>query len=72
MSNRVCKIIICGQRAMAEINGATGAAANAGRSAELQDLLDDELPAAQQQAAIEYLEKLITAYQNINQTLLTP
>jgi flagellar hook-basal body complex protein FliE len=70
MSNRVCKIIICGQRAMAEVNAATGVAAAAGRSDELQDLLDAELPTAQQDLAIQYLEKLITAYQNINQTLM--
>lgn len=72
MSRAACKLLLCGSRAVAEMSSAVGNAAQAGRVDEIQALLDAELPAAQQELAIQYFEKVITAYQNINQTLLTP
>lgn len=72
MANAACKLLRCGNLAVAEMMSTTGIAAQAGVSDDIQTMLDNELPANQQALAIEYFEKVITAYQNINQTLLAP
>ena len=68
MANAACKLLRCGNQLAALINSAAMNAPMEGEN--LQTLLDSQMTAAEQQALIDDLNKGISVFTSINDTIL--